>query len=53
VLIDVKATGVNRVDLVVRGGYPGIEIPLPHVLGGDIAGTIAHVGSEVTEFAVG
>lgn len=53
VLIDVKATAVNRVDLVVRGGYPGIQIPLPHVLGGDIAGTIAELGTGVKGFSVG
>lgn len=53
VLIEVKATAVNRVDLVVRGGYPGIQIPLPHILGGDIAGTIAHVGQDVKGFTVG
>ena len=53
VLIHVEATAVNRVDLVVRGGYPGIQIPLPHVLGGDIAGTVAEVGSTVKDFAIG
>lgn len=53
ILIEVKATAVNRVDLVVRGGYPGIQIPLPHVLGGDIAGTVAEAGSSATGFSVG
>ena len=53
VLIEVGATAVNRVDLVVRGGYPGIQIPLPHILGGDIAGTIAEVGSSVRDFSIG
>ena len=47
VLIEVSATGVNRVDTLVRMGYPGIEIPLPHIPGGDIAGTVAEVGSGV------
>ena len=53
VLIEVKATAVNRVDLVVRGGYPGIQVPLPHVLGGDIAGTIAEIGAGVKGFTIG
>jgi len=53
VLIEVKATAVNRVDLVVRGGYPGIQIPLPHILGGDIAGTIAEVGTGIQGLRVG
>ena len=53
VLINVKATGVNRVDLLVRGGYPGITISMPHIPGGDIAGTIAQIGSNVKGFLVG
>ena len=53
VLIEVKATAVNRVDLVVRGGYPGIQVGLPHVLGGDIAGTVAEVGADVKGFSIG
>ena len=53
VLIEVKATAVNRVDLVVRGGYPGIQVPMPHILGGDIAGTIAEVGTDVQGFRAG
>lgn len=46
-LIEIAATGVNQIDLVVRRGYPGITVPLPHVPGGDIAGTIAAVGPGV------
>ena len=47
VLVKVEATGLNRVDILVRQGYPGIEIELPHIPGGDIAGTIAETGSGV------
>jgi NADPH:quinone reductase-like Zn-dependent oxidoreductase len=53
VLIEVKATAVNRIDLVVRSGYPGIQVPLPHVLGGDIAGVVADVGSNVHGVGLG
>lgn len=53
VLIRVKATSVNRVDLVARNGYPGIGIPLPHVLGGDIAGTVEELGKDVKTFSPG
>lgn len=53
VLVKVGATGVNRVDLVVRVGYPGLSVPLPHILGGDIAGTVAEAGSGVKGFAKG
>lgn len=53
VLVNVAATSVNRIDMVVRNGYPGLTIPLPHIPGGDIAGTVAKVGADVKEFAVG
>lgn len=53
VLVKVKSTGVNRVDLVVRDGYPGITIPMPHIPGGDISGTVAQLGSNVQGFTVG
>ncbi|HYF02524.1 MAG TPA: zinc-binding dehydrogenase [Patescibacteria group bacterium] len=39
-LVKVQATSVNRVDIVVRNGYPGQQTPMPHVLGGDIAGIV-------------
>jgi NADPH:quinone reductase-like Zn-dependent oxidoreductase len=47
ILIQVAATGLNQVDLVVRRGYPGIPIPLPHIPGGDIVGTVVEIGAEV------
>jgi NADPH:quinone reductase-like Zn-dependent oxidoreductase len=53
VLVKIKATSVNRADLVIRGGYPGLALNFPHILGGDIAGVIAKTGSEVKEFKEG
>lgn len=47
-LIQVVACGLNHLDLWVRGGLPGLNLPKPHVLGGDIAGVIAEVGEGVT-----
>jgi len=47
VLVAVRATTVNRADLVIRRGYPGLQLPLPHVLGGDVAGEVAAVGPGV------
>lgn len=47
VLVEVRACGVNHLDVWVRGGLPGIEIPLPHVLGNDIAGVVREVGAVV------
>jgi NADPH:quinone reductase-like Zn-dependent oxidoreductase len=48
VLVEVKACALNHLDLFVRGGLPGIEIPLPHILGNDIAGIVREVGELVT-----
>lgn len=43
VLVKVGATSLNHLDLWVRRGLP-IPIPLPHVGGSDVAGTVAAVG---------
>lgn len=53
VLIKVEATGLNRVDTIVRNGYPGIEIEMPHIPGGDIAGTISKLGDGVGGLEIG
>lgn len=44
VLIRVKACALNHLDVWVRRGLPGVEFPMPHVLGSDIAGVVAQVG---------
>jgi len=36
--VRVKACGLNRLDLLLRQGTPGLSVPLPHVLGADVAG---------------
>ncbi len=48
VLVAVKACALNHLDIWARGGVPGIEIPLPHILGNDIAGVVREVGELVT-----
>jgi len=48
VLVGVKACALNHLDVWARGGLPGIEIPLPHILGNDIAGMVREVGELVT-----
>jgi NADPH:quinone reductase-like Zn-dependent oxidoreductase len=44
VLVEVKACALNHLDVWVRGGLPGIDITLPHILGSDIAGVVREVG---------
>jgi NADPH:quinone reductase-like Zn-dependent oxidoreductase len=48
VLVEVKACALNHLDIFVRGGLPGIKIPLPHILGSDVAGVVHEVGELVT-----
>jgi NADPH2:quinone reductase len=51
VLIDIAASGVNFIDVYFRTGlYPQ---PTPYVPGVEGAGTVAAVGADVTEVAVG
>jgi NADPH:quinone reductase-like Zn-dependent oxidoreductase len=48
VLVEVKACALNHLDIWARGGLPGIKIPLPHILGNDIAGVVRKVGELVS-----
>lgn len=45
-LIEVRACGINHLDLWVRRGL-GLEIQMPHVPGNDIVGVIAETGAAV------
>ncbi len=47
VLVRVRACALNHLDIWVRGGLPGIKIPLPHILGDDIAGVVEEAGALV------
>ena len=48
VLVSVHACALNHLDLWVRGGLPGVAIPLPHIPGSDIAGVVEKTGPGVT-----
>ncbi len=47
VLVRVKAVALNHLDIFVRRGWPGLKLPLPHILGSDVSGVIERVGAEV------
>jgi NADPH:quinone reductase-like Zn-dependent oxidoreductase len=53
VLVHVKAAALNRADLWVREGWPGLKLALPHIPGADGAGVIAGLGPGVTELSLG
>jgi NADPH2:quinone reductase len=52
VLVDIKAGGLNHLDVWSRRGMPSPE-ELPHVPGSDGAGVVSEVGDRVTRFEAG
>ena len=53
VLVKVKACGVNRLDLWAEEGGLPVPMQLPRTLGGEIAGVIAELGSDVDDWRKG
>ncbi len=53
VVVEVRASGLNHLDLWVRRGLPGLTLEMPHIGGSDISGTIASLGSDVSGWEVG
>jgi NADPH:quinone reductase-like Zn-dependent oxidoreductase len=51
VLVRVRACSLNHLDVWVRKGLPGVN--LPHILGSDVAGEIVELGEYVSEFKTG
>ena len=51
VLVRIRACALNHLDLWVRGGLRGVQ--LPHILGSDIAGEVAEVGEYITDVKPG
>ena len=53
VLVRLRVAALNRVDLLVRDGWPGLNLEMPHIPGADGAGDIAALGEGVTGRQVG
>ncbi len=53
VLVKVSAVAVNPVDTYVRGGLFPVELPLPFVVGCDLAGVVERVAPGARRFRVG
>src|SRR5215212_171324 len=55
VLVEIHAAGVNMLDAKIRDGEFKLFLPYktPFLLGHDLAGVVARVGSAVTRFTVG
>ena len=47
-LVRVHSAALNRLDLFVVNGLPGISYTFPHIVGADAAGVVDRVGTGVT-----
>lgn len=52
-LVRVRAAALNRLDLWVRQGWPGLRLDLPHIPGADGAGEVAALGAGVEGIEAG
>ncbi|MBF8294142.1 MAG: alcohol dehydrogenase [Bacteroidetes bacterium] len=53
VLLTVKATSLNHLDIWVRQGLPGVKFPLPLIPGVDASGVVAELGEAVRHVRIG
>ena len=51
VLVEIKSTAMNHLDIWVRSGMP--NCPLPMILGSDGAGIVSDIGDSVSQFSIG
>lgn len=53
VVVRVHACALNHLDIWVRRGWPGLTLEKPHWCGADVAGEIAEIGRNVSDWQVG
>ena len=53
VLVRVRATALNPIDLYIRSGMVAMPMSFPQVIGADFAGTVEALGPGATRFRVG
>ena len=52
-LARLRATALNRVDIFVCNGWPGLKLEMPHIPGADGAGEIVEINGTSTDLNVG
>lgn len=52
-VVDVRACGLNYLDIFVRRGMPGLAVEMPRIPGGDISGVVSAVGAGVDRGWIG
>src|SRR5437867_3222987 len=53
ILVRVKAVAINPIDLYIRSGLVAMKLPMPFIVGCDLAGIVEAVGPSVSLFKVG
>ena len=53
VMVKLHAAALNRMDILVRIGWPGLKLEYPHILGADGAGEIVALADDVTGWNIG
>lgn len=53
VLMRVKAVAVNPVDTYIRSGMIKMDLPVPFIIGCDLAGVVEKIGSKANRFKAG
>lgn len=53
VVVQVRACGLNHLDIYTREGTHGVKAPLPHIGGLEPSGIVVQLGSGVTKYKVG
>lgn len=53
VVVRVHACALNHLDLFQRRGLDRVKLPMPHISGADVSGTIAELGSGISGLSVG
>jgi NADPH:quinone reductase-like Zn-dependent oxidoreductase len=53
ILVRLHAAALNRMDVMVRNGWQGLKLELPHINGADGAGDVAGLGENATGFNIG
>lgn len=53
VIVRLEAAALNHIDIWVRMGATGMEIPMPHIIGADGAGVVVEAGCDVKSIKAG
>jgi NADPH:quinone reductase-like Zn-dependent oxidoreductase len=52
-LIRLHTAALNRMDVMVRNGWPGLKLEMPHINGADGAGEVVALGDGTNELQIG